>query len=188
MSQTFSIAVLGSGGVGKTCLILRLTKGTFDTDYIPTIQDYFEKRLSYEGNEYNLRVIDTAGQDEMGGITDIGIQDAHACVIVYSVNSQVSFNECEKWRERVRSFHPDGPQRIVLCGNKSDMADRPITKKMGEDVANRWGCEFIETSAKENININELFLAALRTLLPKKTVPKKRQAKKEIANGCCNVQ
>jgi small GTP-binding protein len=186
MVETLSIAVLGAGGVGKTCLILRLTKGTFDTDYIPTIQDYFEKRVSYEGKEYNLRIIDTAGQDEMGGITDIGIQDANACVIVYSVNSQVSFNECEKWRDKVRSFHPEGPPKVVLCGNKCDMPDRPISKKMGEELANRWGCEFLETSAKENININELFIAALRTLLPKKAAPKKKVVSKK-SKGCCGL-
>jgi GTPase SAR1 family protein len=35
--QSFSIAVLGSGGVEKTCLVLRLTKDTWDSDCHPMI-------------------------------------------------------------------------------------------------------------------------------------------------------
>ena len=49
-NEEYRIAVLGSGGVGKTCLVLRLTRSTFDPEYIPTIQDYFEKKFVIDGN------------------------------------------------------------------------------------------------------------------------------------------
>jgi small GTP-binding protein len=133
--ETFSIAVLGAGGVGKTCLVLRLTKNTWDSDYIPTIQDYFEKQMPLYGSTYNLKIIDTAGQDEMQGITDIGIKDAQACVIVYSVTSQVSFNDAEKYRDKVRSFSQTGRINIVLAANKCDIVERTVTRRAGEDLA-----------------------------------------------------
>jgi GTPase KRas protein len=103
---TYSVAVLGAGGVGKTCLILRFTRDTWDSDYIPTIQDYFEKSLSQDGVDYNLKIIDTAGQDEMQAMADTGIKDAQVCVIVYAVTSQVSplLYEAEKDREKVVQF------------------------------------------------------------------------------------
>jgi small GTP-binding protein len=195
MATTFSIAVLGAGGVGKTCLVLRLTKDTWDSDYIPTIQDYFEKQMSLYGTTYNLKIIDTAGQDEMQGITDIGIKDAQACVIVYSVTSQVSFNDAEKYRDKVRSFSQTGKINIVLAGNKCDIAERTVPRNAGEDLARQWNCEFFETSAKENINIGPLFEAALKTLVappapasPVDTVPETNKNKEDKQEGgCCNV-
>jgi small GTP-binding protein len=186
----FSIAVLGAGGVGKTCLVLRLTRDTFDTDYIPTIQDYFEKKMTVNDVAYNLKVIDTAGQDEMQGITDIGIKDADGHVIVYSVTSQVSFKEADKYREMVKNLA--NGEHIVLCGNKCDAPDRAVTEKAGQDKAAGWGCPFFETSARENINIGPAFEAALRTLLPKEApgAGKDAKAKKDAGGdggGCCNV-
>jgi small GTP-binding protein len=196
-----SVAVLGAGGVGKTCLILRFTRDTWDSDYIPTIQDYFEKGVVQDGVEYTLKIIDTAGQDEMQAITDIGIKDSEACVIVYSVTSQVSFNEAEKYRNKVIQFSPQNQSRLVLAGNKCDLPDRAVTKAAGEELAQKWGCEFFETSAKENLNISCLFEAALRTIVPKATgepLPDnksgaKRGKKKgnttesEPSPGCCDV-
>jgi small GTP-binding protein len=194
---TYSVAVLGAGGVGKTCLILRFTRDTWDSDYIPTIQDYFEKPLSQDGVEYNLKIIDTAGQDEMQAITDIGIKDAQVCVIVYSVTSQVSFNEAEKYRNKVVQFAGGKQVRIVLAGNKCDLPDRAVTKSAGEELGRKWGCEFFETSAKENLNITELFQAALRTIAPKaapapvveekKAGGKKPSGGKKDSGGCCTV-
>jgi small GTP-binding protein len=193
---TYSVAVLGAGGVGKTCLILRFTRDTWDSDYIPTIQDYFEKAVFQDGVEYTLKIIDTAGQDEMQGITDIGIKDAQVCVIVYSVTSQVSFNEAEKYRNKVVQFAGGKPVRIALAGNKCDLPDRSVTKAAGEELARKWGCEFFETSAKENLNIDDLFQAALRTIAPKaapapvveeKKSEGSKKKKKEDPDGCCLV-
>jgi small GTP-binding protein len=178
----FSIAVLGAGGVGKTCLILRLTRDTFDRDHIPTIQDYFEKKMTVSGVPYNLKVIDTAGQDEMEGITDIGIADADAHMIVYSVTSQVSFNEANRYREKVKNLARHG-DHLVLCGNKCDAPDRAITEKAGKDKADSWGCRFFETSARENINIAEAFEAVLRTLLPEESSPLPKDGKQKGIAG-----
>jgi small GTP-binding protein len=187
-----TVAVLGAGGVGKTCLILRFTKDSWDSEYIPTIQDYFEQIVTQDGVDYKLKLIDTAGQDEMQAITDIGIKDAEACVIVYSVTSPVSFNDAEKYRSKVIQFSGSGQARVVLAGNKCDLPDRTVTKNAGEELARKWGCEFFETSAKENLNIRQLFEAVLRTIVPKTSrqpiveEPLVR-TKRERKDGCCDV-
>lgn len=46
---------------------------------------------------------------------------------------------------------------VVLVGNKCDEIDRVISSKVGEEVAKMWGCGFIETSAKTNYNVKEMF-------------------------------
>lgn len=177
----YRVAVLGSGGVGKTCVVLRLTRQTFDPEYIPTIQDYFEKKIMLDGTEYTLNIIDTAGQDEMQGITDIAIQDAEAFVIIYSVTSLMSFNEAEKYREKVIQFTVGATPKIVLVGNKCDMeAERAVSYEDGNKLAKSWeNCQFFESSAKNDINIYDIFEAALKILLGKTDKPEK--------DGCCNV-
>lgn len=176
----YKVAVLGSGGVGKTCVVLRLTRSTFDPEYIPTIQDYFEKKIVLNNKEYTLNIIDTAGQDEMQGITDIAIQDAESFVILYSVTSLMSFNEAEKYRDKVVQFSNGAVPRLVLVGNKCDMeAERAVTKEQGMALAQKWSCPFYESSAKNDINIAPVFEAALKALLGTGT--------KEEKGGCCNV-
>jgi small GTP-binding protein len=187
--REFSIAVLGAGGVGKTCLILRLVRDVFDMDHIPTIQDYFEKKMTVRGVAYTLKIIDTAGQDEMEGITDIGIKDADAHVIVYSITSQVSFNETERYRTKVKNLAGEKGEHLVICGNKCDAPDRAVTEKAGRDRALGWGCQFYETSAQDNINIHEAFEAALQTLLPKDESSVAMSDPNGGKDGftCCNV-
>ena len=177
-SDTYKISILGSGGVGKTCIVLRLTRSKFDSEYVPTIQDFFEKNLIIDGQSYNLTIIDTAGQEEMQQITDMAIKDAQAFVIVYSIKSVVSFQETEKYYNKVKQATAN--PKIVLCGNMCDVSgeERGITIAQGTALAEKWDCPFFETSAKDDINVTQAFEAALRLILP---------SKENESEGCCRI-
>jgi GTPase SAR1 family protein len=91
----------------------------------------------------------------MGAITNVAIQEAQACIIVYSVTSMNSFTETKHFREKIASVcTAERPPRIVLVGNKCDVADLAMARKAGEVLAKEWGCLFYETSAKDNVNID----------------------------------
>ena len=47
----------------------------------------------------------------------------------------------------------------MIVGNKCDEAadSREVVFSEGEDLAKRWQCHFMETSAKTNYNVKELF-------------------------------
>jgi GTPase SAR1 family protein len=119
----------------------------------------------------------------------IAIKDADAHLIVYSVTSQVSFNETEKYREKVKNLCGEKGEHICLCGNKCDAPDRAVTEKAGQDRAAQWGCPFFEVSADENINVYEAFEATLKTLLPKaeKSSGNEKEAGDDGGGGCCNI-
>ena len=46
---------------------------------------------------------------------------------------------------------------MVLVGNKSDLEDeRVVGRQAGQELARRWRCHFLEASAKNHANVNEV--------------------------------
>jgi small GTP-binding protein len=166
MNDTFRIAVLGSGGVGKTCVVLRFLRDTFDPDHVSTIQDTFDKSHCYNGRFHKMAIIDTAGQEELQSITNIAIKSANAYVIMYSCTSVVSFWEVDRFFEKVKQLTQAGKPKIVLAGDKCDMDDeRAVSAEQGRAKAHSFDCPFLECSALANINIAKIFERSLDQLL-----------------------
>jgi GTPase KRas protein len=54
---------------------------------------------------------------------------------------------------------------MVLCGNKCDLDNnRQVSKAEGNDLARILGCNFLETSAKTGINVQEVFFNLVREI------------------------
>lgn len=54
----------------------------------------------------------------------------------------------------------------MLVGNKCDESEtREVTVEEGEAEAKAWGCHFMETSAKTNHNVKELFQVRLEIVI-----------------------
>lgn len=65
-------------------------------------------------------------------------------------------------------YYLDDDVEIIIVGNKCDKIDeRIISKDRGENIAKFYNIPFLETSAKENININETFITLARILIEK---------------------
>ncbi|MEJ2295239.1 MAG: GTP-binding protein [Candidatus Lokiarchaeota archaeon] len=83
---TFKISVIGDGRVGKTSLIKKFTKGSFQTDYIKTIGaqfSVFDKMVN--GDEIRLFFWDIAGQDDFHFLRSSFFKNSKAAIIVYSL-------------------------------------------------------------------------------------------------------
>lgn len=88
----------------------------------------------------------------------LSISKGHAFILVYSVTSKQSLEELipiVKMLMEVKGNEMiDVP--IVLVGNKIDERDkREVSTEAGKKLSEKWGCAFIETSAKSNENIVE---------------------------------
>ena len=62
MADATNIVVCGSGGTGKTALIMRFLKENFMDEYEPTIESSYTKVFGYDGADYNLEITDTSGR------------------------------------------------------------------------------------------------------------------------------
>merc|ERR1719309_986513 len=165
LSNDYRVVVFGAGGVGKTSLVLRFINGTFRDSYIPTIEDTYKKVISANNAVCTMQITDTAGSHQFPAMQRLSISKGHAFILVYSISSRQSLEELKPILEligEVKGGLEGFP--MMLVGNKCDeeAGKREVSEKTGEALQRMWKCKYIETSAKQGTNINELFEELLK--------------------------
>jgi Ras-related protein Rab-21 len=90
---------------------------------------------------------------------------ALSALLVYDVTNVESFEEVKGWAEELRS-NVETNLIVVVVGNKIDLAKhRVVTERQGKAFADGIGALFFETSARENVGIDPLFLEVCKKLL-----------------------
>ena len=158
------MVVLGSGGVGKSALTVQFVSGIFVEKYDPTIEDFYRKKIDVDNSPAILEILDTAGTEQFGSMRDLYIKNGQGFMLVYSVIKKQTFIDLKPLRDVILQIKGAGtPTPVVLVGNKCDMeAERVVPIRDGENLANKWGCPFFETSAKTCCNIHEMFSEMVR--------------------------
>ncbi|XP_025938705.1 GTP-binding protein Di-Ras2 [Apteryx rowi] len=194
-SNDYRVVVFGAGGVGKSSLVLRFVKGTFRESYIPTIEDTYRQVISCDKSICTLQITDTTGSHQFPAMQRLSISKGHAFILVYSVTSRQSLEELKPIYEQICQIKGDVESiPIMLVGNKNDEnQNREVDSSEGEAMAKKWKCAFMETSAKLNHNVKELFQELLN-LEKRRTVSlqidgkkSKQQKRKEKLKGKCVV-
>ena len=164
----FKILLLGDSGVGKSSIILRYIENNFSQNLMNSIGvDFKLKNIEVKGKKVKLQVWDTAGQERFRTITTSYYKGAQAIIVVFDITDRDSFEHVKNWMADVDKFAKEGVLRI-LAGNKCDLEHmRKISKDEGKELASKYGIQYIETSAKETTNIEELFFNTTETFLNK---------------------
>ena len=154
----FKYIIIGDAGVGKSNILLRYVYSTFKSDYQLTIGvEFGEKTVEIKGKIYKIQIWDTAGNEQFRSITRTYYKNSVCAIVVYDISRRETFDNVINWIEDCKLNSPKSVF-IILVGNKSDLEeDRQVTTEEGEEFANRYGIRFFETSAKNSININEIF-------------------------------
>ncbi|PIA14116.1 hypothetical protein COEREDRAFT_82941 [Coemansia reversa NRRL 1564] len=158
-----NVVVLGGIGVGKSTAIQRFLGNEFTDRYQPTVKNTYNKKVAVGKVEYNLSIIDTAGQDETSLLDSSYVGAADVYVIAFSVTFRKSFEIAQVIRDKILDMSGTETVAMVLVGNKSDLSnERQISKSEAEKVAKSFACPYIETSAKENLNIDQVFVNSVK--------------------------
>ena len=81
-------------------------------------------------------------------------------------NSRESFDDSQEWISEVCTYCPQGVQ-IMIVGNKVDleMDARAVSYEEGKKYADERHYEFIETSAKANVKVEDTFKTLVSSIL-----------------------
>jgi len=146
--------------------------------------DFKLKNIEVDQKKVKLQIWDTAGQERFRTITTSYYKGAQAIIVVYDITDKDSFEHVKNWMSDVDKFAKEGVLRI-LVGNKCDLDHkRTITNEQGKELASKYGINFMETSAKETVNIDELFISATKSFLSTQVSgPQKKKNNVDINNS-----
>ena len=162
----FKVLLLGDSDVGKSSLILRYTEETFNSKLVNSIGvDFKMKKKEIDGKIIKVQIWDTAGHERFRSITYSYYRGANAIIIVFDLSDKKSFISITDWLKQIEKHAKENVFKF-LVGNKSDLIDeRKVTYEEAKQYADEHDLPYIETSAKEGININELFDTSIKTFL-----------------------
>lgn len=87
--------------------------------------------------------------------------------MVYDITRKDTFDHMLSWLQDARA-HSNSDMSIILVGNKADLEHRrEVARETGEEFARQHGLLFLETSAKDNVNVDEAFLSTARAIYEK---------------------
>ena len=155
----YKILLLGDDNIGKTSILLRYTDRIFNGPPLTTIGlDYRLKSIKLKnGKSVKLQIWDTAGQDRFRAITKNYYKAAHGIILIYDVTDRRTFQSIRNWVSQIRQEDSE-KVTIYLVANKIDKeGERKVEKEEGENLAKELGLPFIEVSAKDGINVDEIF-------------------------------
>lgn len=161
----FKVIMVGSGGVGKSALTLQFMYDEFVEDYEPTKADSYRKKVMLDGQEVQIDILDTAGQEDYAAIRDNYFRSGEGFLCVFSITERESLSAAQELREQILRVKNDENIPFLLVGNKMDLDDRRVvTVDMAKEQADQWRVSYIETSAKTRHNVNNVFIDLLRSI------------------------
>ena len=160
--------IIGDAAVGKSNLLLRYVHGQFKPEYQLTIGvEFGAKNIEIGSKIFRIQIWDTAGQENFRSITRAYYKNSVCALVVYDISSRDSFNNVMSWIEDCRNQSPK-TIFIVLVGNKCDLEDkRQVTYEEGKDLADKNELLFFESSAKDGINVDDIFVNSAKEISKK---------------------
>jgi len=163
---SFKVIIVGDQAVGKSCLAIKASRNYFEDFYSPTIGfEFVSFNVRVQDKIIKLQIWDTCGQEVYRSLISSFFRSASLAIVVYSIDSEDSFNNIEKWLNDIKTqSNPD--VKIFLIGNKADLEDkRRITKDQGEKLCSDHKLAFfMETSAKTGFNVQNVFIQVAKEL------------------------
>uniref|UniRef100_A0A2K5VL94 RAB22A, member RAS onco family n=1 Tax=Macaca fascicularis TaxID=9541 RepID=A0A2K5VL94_MACFA len=191
--RELKVCLLGDTGVGKSSIVWRFVEDSFDPNINPTIgASFMTKTVQYQNELHKFLIWDTAGQERFRALAPMYYRGSAAAIIVYDITKEETFSTLKNW---VKELRQHGPPNIVvaIAGNKCDLIDvREVMERDAKDYADSIHAIFVETSAKNAININELFIEISRRIPSTDANPpsgskgfKLRRQPSEPKRSCC---
>lgn len=153
----YKILLVGECGVGKSSLLSRYLDGQFsDSNYKKTIGiEFFTKTFNDSASPFTYYIWDTSGAIIFRDLITKCYDYSDIIYIVFDISQKSSFLKANDWIQLTRQNLGE-KVKIILVGNKCDL-NREISKEEAENFASEQGIQYVETSAKDNLCVDEMF-------------------------------
>ena len=189
--KQYKLLLIGEQAVGKSSLMNRYVDNVFEMNIMGTAGlDLKKKIVEIKGEKIKIFIFDTAGQERFRSIAKNQYKKADGIIVIYDVTDRKSFENVKRWLDSIKA-EIEGGTESLLIGNKIDLvSERVVSQKEGEDIAKSKNIPFIETSAKESLNVKDAFLKVINSLYQRDLNKKNKgnEGKKNKSNksgGCC---
>jgi Ras-related protein Rab-1A len=190
----FKVLLIGDSSVGKTSVLLRYVDDKFNAEFQTTIGvDFKVSTFAMEGKSVKLQLWDTAGQDRFKNIVASYYRGAHGILLMFDITNAASFQNVQRWFDEAQNYLQRSVPKLLI-GNKADLAaQRAVRMEDARTLAERLGVEYVETSAKNNVNVKAAFETLTRNIMassvvnlqPSTSRGTKVNATKPVQTGCC---
>ncbi|XP_055302372.1 ras-related protein Ral-a isoform X3 [Sitodiplosis mosellana] len=182
------VIMVGSGGVGKSALTLQFMYDEFVEDYEPTKADSYRKKVVLDGEEVQIDILDTAGQEDYAAIRDNYFRSGEGFLCVFSITDDESFQSTLEFREQILRVKNDESIPFLLVGNKCDLNDkRKVPLAECQERSSLWGVPYVETSAKTRENVDKIFYDLIRDISTRKNRSTDVQPTTKSKKACCHL-
>ena len=152
------ILLIGDTSVGKTSILCKYIDDEFSDAYLSTIGIEFKiKSLIINGKKVLLRIWDTSGQERYRSITQNFYRNANGILFIFDITKKETFDNIKIWLTDSENCE-DNKVAKMLIGNKIDLENkRKIDNETIKKFAEKKEMKYFEASAKEGINIDNIF-------------------------------
>lgn len=165
-ANAIKIIVAGEGGVGKTSLIQRYVYNEFADTKMTIGVSFASKDVTIGNQPFKLSLWDFAGETNFRFVLGRFCVGASGAILVFDLTRLVSLYALPEWMELIKKGAGSIP--MVLVGNKSDLVqdgDSQNIKSEIDDLKEDFGIrEYFETSAKDDVNVDQVFQSILKYL------------------------
>ena len=201
-TMKFKTVIIGEAGVGKTSIVQQFVNKCFQEKYVETIGvEFFTKTFKINDKIIKAEIWDTAGSERFASITKNYYRGADGALIVYDISNKTTFDNVENWFNELKNACKE-EAFIILIGNKNDLENqRQVSNNLLINLGKNLGIAVMETSAKDDYNINESFYLLIKEIYRKFVknngssnekndigegmVLKVENTKKKEKGGCC---
>lgn len=180
------LVLLGESAVGKSSIVHRFVKDSFDEYRESTIGAAFlTQTIQLDPlTTIKFEIWDTAGQERYKSLAPMYYRNANAALIVYDITLEASLERAKSWiKELQRQANSDIV--IALVGNKLDLeAERKVSKRDAEVLSSEEGLLHFEVSAKTGEHVHEIF----RSIAKKLNLENQLKAKANTVGKSVNLQ
>ena len=161
------LLIVGDTAVGKTNFINQFINNKFDDNYNPS--NGFDNKISFlniDKKLIKLQIWDSIGNEKDLSLNRSLFLKVQGIILMYDITNLDSFEHIGNWIKYIQNINDNIP--IILVANKCDLYDdRIVSQKEGKDLAIKYNFTFVETSGKNNINVNTTFVKICEEIIAK---------------------